>query len=73
MAVTASQSNLSGLPRRLVQDGIISEEDVERRPPTATADGRLSSELEGDEPVYGGADEDEGTSEAPGDEEARDG
>jgi type IV pilus assembly protein PilB len=28
MAVTASQSTLSGLPRRLVQDGIISEEDV---------------------------------------------
>ena len=26
MAVTASQSNLAGLPRRLVQDGIISEE-----------------------------------------------
>jgi uncharacterized MnhB-related membrane protein len=52
---------------------IISEEDVERRPPTATADGRLSSELEGDEPVYGGADEDEGTAEAPGDEEVRDG
>ncbi len=28
MAVTASQSTLSGLPRRLVQDGIVSEEDV---------------------------------------------
>lgn len=28
MAVTASQSILSGLPRRLVQDGIVSEEDV---------------------------------------------
>jgi type IV pilus assembly protein PilB len=28
MAVTASQSSLSGLPRRLVQDGIASEEDV---------------------------------------------
>jgi type IV pilus assembly protein PilB len=28
MAVTASQSVLSGLPRRLVQDGIISEESV---------------------------------------------
>jgi len=28
MAVTASQSTLTGLPRRLVQDGIISEEDV---------------------------------------------
>ncbi|MDH3805571.1 MAG: hypothetical protein OEU90_08885, partial [Gammaproteobacteria bacterium] len=25
MAVTASQSNLAGLPRRLVQDGLISE------------------------------------------------
>ena len=28
MAVTASQSNLAGLPRRLVQDGIISEEEL---------------------------------------------
>ena len=28
MAATASQSNLSGLPRRLVQDGIVSEETV---------------------------------------------
>jgi len=28
MAVTASQSNLAGLPRRLVQDGIISEEKL---------------------------------------------
>jgi type IV pilus assembly protein PilB len=28
MAVTASQSTLSGLPRRLVQDGIISEEAI---------------------------------------------
>ena len=28
MAVTASQSNLAGLPRRLVQDGIISEEHL---------------------------------------------
>jgi len=28
MAVTASQTNLSGLPRRLVQDGIVSEEVV---------------------------------------------
>jgi type IV pilus assembly protein PilB len=28
MAVTASQSNLTGLPRRLVQDGIVSEETV---------------------------------------------
>ena len=30
MAVTASQSNLTGLPRRLVQDGIVSEEDVQK-------------------------------------------
>ncbi|HEX6260554.1 MAG TPA: type IV-A pilus assembly ATPase PilB [Woeseiaceae bacterium] len=29
MAVTASQSTLSGLPRRLVQDGIISEESIQ--------------------------------------------
>jgi type IV pilus assembly protein PilB len=29
MAVTATQSNLSGLPRRLVQDGIVSEESVQ--------------------------------------------
>lgn len=29
MAVTASQSSLSGLPRRLVQDGIVSEESVQ--------------------------------------------
>jgi type IV pilus assembly protein PilB len=28
MAVTASQSSLSGLPRRLVQDGIIAEESI---------------------------------------------
>jgi type IV pilus assembly protein PilB len=28
MAVTASQSSLSGLPRRLVQDGIVSEESI---------------------------------------------
>jgi type IV pilus assembly protein PilB len=28
MAVTASQSSLSGLPRRLVQDGIISEDSI---------------------------------------------
>jgi type IV pilus assembly protein PilB len=27
--LTASQSNLSGLPRRLVQDGIVSEEDIQ--------------------------------------------
>ena len=30
MAVTASQSTLTGLPRRLVQDGIISEEEVQK-------------------------------------------
>jgi type IV pilus assembly protein PilB len=29
MAVTASQSNLAGLPRRLVQDGIIAEEHLQ--------------------------------------------
>src|SRR3990170_6019333 len=29
MAVTASQQTLSGLPRRLVQDGIISEESIQ--------------------------------------------
>ncbi|MEX2124529.1 MAG: type IV-A pilus assembly ATPase PilB [Woeseia sp.] len=29
MAVTASQSTLSGLPRRLVQDGIVSEENIQ--------------------------------------------
>jgi type IV pilus assembly protein PilB len=29
MAVTASQSNLAGLPRRLVQDGIVSEEQLQ--------------------------------------------
>ncbi len=29
MAATASQSNLAGLPRRLVQDGIISEEKLQ--------------------------------------------
>jgi type IV pilus assembly protein PilB len=29
MAVTATQSTLSGLPRRLVQDGIVSEESVQ--------------------------------------------
>ena len=29
MAATASQSSLSGLPRRLVQDGIVSEEVVQ--------------------------------------------
>ena len=29
MVATASQSNLAGLPRRLVQDGIISEEQLQ--------------------------------------------
>jgi len=29
MATTASQSNLAGLPRRLVQDGIVSEEQLQ--------------------------------------------
>ena len=29
MAATASQSNLAGLPRRLVQDGIVSEEQLQ--------------------------------------------
>ncbi len=29
MAATASQSNLSGLPRRLVQDGIVTEDVVQ--------------------------------------------
>jgi len=28
MAVTATQNTLSGLPRRLVQDGIVAEEDL---------------------------------------------
>ena len=28
MAATASQTNLAGLPRRLVQDGLISEESL---------------------------------------------
>ncbi len=36
MAATASQTNLAGLPRRLVQDGIISEEQLQ----TATAAAR---------------------------------
>jgi type IV pilus assembly protein PilB len=30
MAATASQSNLAGLPRRLVQDGIVSEEQLQQ-------------------------------------------
>jgi len=35
MAVTATQPNLTGLPRRLVQDGIISEEAVQNASETA--------------------------------------
>jgi len=38
--LTASQSNLSGLPRRLVQDGIVSEEDMQ----TATEAAREAKE-----------------------------
>lgn len=38
MAATASQSNLSGLPRRLVQDGIISEEQLEEAHQAARKD-----------------------------------
>lgn len=38
--LTASQSNLSGLPRRLVQDGIVSEEDIR----TATEAAREAKE-----------------------------
>ena len=35
MAATASQSNLAGLPRRLVQDGIVSEEQLQEATETA--------------------------------------
>ncbi|MDJ0748569.1 MAG: type IV-A pilus assembly ATPase PilB [Woeseiaceae bacterium] len=35
MAATASQSNLAGLPRRLVQDGIVSEESLQEATETA--------------------------------------
>ncbi len=35
MAATASQTNLAGLPRRLVQDGIISEEQLQEATQTA--------------------------------------
>jgi len=38
MAATASQSNLAGLPRRLVQDGIISEEKLQEAIGTAKKD-----------------------------------
>ena len=40
MAVTASQSSLSGLPRRLVQDGIVSEEAIQK----ATEEARKAKE-----------------------------
>ncbi|MDH3439738.1 MAG: type IV-A pilus assembly ATPase PilB [Gammaproteobacteria bacterium] len=40
MAVTASQSNLSGLPRRLVQDGIVTEEVIQK----ATEEARKAKE-----------------------------
>ena len=38
MAATASQSTLSGLPRRLVQDGIVTEEDVQKATESARKD-----------------------------------
>jgi type IV pilus assembly protein PilB len=38
MAATASQSTLSGLPRRLVQDGIVTEEDVQNATESARKD-----------------------------------
>ena len=38
MAATASQTNLAGLPRRMVQDGIISEEQLQE----ATASAKKS-------------------------------
>jgi type IV pilus assembly protein PilB len=38
MAVTASQSNLTGLPRRLVQDGIVSEKVVQEATEAARKD-----------------------------------
>ena len=40
MAVTASQSNLAGLPRRLVQDGIISEEQLHEAAEAAQKEGQ---------------------------------
>ena len=40
MAVTASQSNLAGLPRRLVQDGIISEEELQEASEAARKEGQ---------------------------------
>ena len=39
MAATASQSNLAGLPRRLVQDGIISETDLQEATEAAKKEG----------------------------------
>ncbi len=39
MAATASQSNLAGLPRRLVQDGIISEEVLQEASEAARKEG----------------------------------
>ncbi len=39
MAVTASQSNLAGLPRRLVQDGIISEAELQDATESAKKEG----------------------------------
>ncbi len=38
MAVTASQSNLAGLPRRLVQDGIIAEDQLQEATEAAKKD-----------------------------------
>ena len=40
MAVTASQSNLAGLPRRLVQDGIIAEEQLIEAAEAAQKEGK---------------------------------
>ena len=40
MAVTASQSNLAGLPRRLVQDGIISEDELQEASEAAKKENR---------------------------------
>src|SRR5210317_1436399 len=39
MAATASQSNLAGLPRRLVQDGIVSEEQLQDAAEAAKKEG----------------------------------
>ncbi len=38
MVATASQSNLAGLPRRLVQDGIVSEEQLQEATETARSE-----------------------------------